>query len=143
MGERNAMLFSLETAKAIPSEDLPDDFFDLTIDDAKKLLRDVRKQMHGMDNSPLLTSNLRNLEESKKQLRQINRYKKTIIRVQFPDRTVLQGTFAPNDTVKNVLDFVRDYLEDKSLHFHICKDSIYPNMMNLNSVILFCRFNAS
>lgn len=115
------MLFSLETAQAVPSEDLPDDFFELTIDDARKILRDVKKQRHNMDNAPLVTSAFRDLEESKKQLRHLNKYKKAIIRVQFPDRTVLQGTFTPVDTIDDVMKFVREYLEDKSLNFYVCK----------------------
>lgn len=68
------MLFSLESAQSVPSEDLPDDFFELTIDDAKKILRDVKRSRHEMDNQMLKTSQLRSLEESKKQLRQLNRY---------------------------------------------------------------------
>ncbi|XP_056649171.1 tether containing UBX domain for GLUT4 [Diorhabda sublineata] len=119
LGKRNALLFSPETASAVPSEDLPDDFFDLTIDDAKKLLKDVKKELHNIENSPLLTSNLRNLEESKKQLRSLSIYKKTIIRIKFPERVVLQGTFAPSDTIRDVIEFIRDYLENKSLRFYV------------------------
>lgn len=115
------MLFSLETAQAVPSENLPDDFFDLTIDDARKILRDVKKQRYNMENTPLMTSALRDLEDSKKQLRHLNKYKKAVIRIQFPDRTVLQGTFAPVDTIEDVMKFVREYLEDKSLNFYVCK----------------------
>lgn len=126
------MLFSLETAQAVPSEDLPDDFFELTIDDARKILRDVKKQRNGTDNAPLMTSALRNLEDSKKQLRQLNKYKKAIIRVQFPDRTVLQGTFAPVDTIGDVVKFVKEYLEDKSLNFYVCKLKMF-NSLNGNS----------
>lgn len=113
------MLFSFETAQAIPRENLPDDFFDLTIDDAKKILRDVRMQQTGTSNAPLMTSALRNLEESKKQLRQLNKYKKAIIRVQFPDRTVLQGTFKPTETIKDVIEFVREYLDDTSIPVYL------------------------
>ncbi|CAG9818454.1 unnamed protein product [Phaedon cochleariae] len=119
LGERNAMLFSLETAQAVPSEDLPDDFFDLTIDDARKILRDVKKQRFHMDNTPLMTSALRNLENSKNQLRQLNRYKKAVVRVQFPDRAVLQGTFKPTETVKDVVEFVRGFLQDTSTEFYV------------------------
>ncbi|KAJ8982394.1 hypothetical protein NQ317_012432 [Molorchus minor] len=61
LGARNAMLFSLESAQAVPSEDLPDDFFELTINDARQILRDVKRQRHYMDNTPLMTSTLRNL----------------------------------------------------------------------------------
>ncbi|GJQ70818.1 hypothetical protein Trydic_g745 [Trypoxylus dichotomus] len=119
LGERNAMLFSLETAQSIPSEDLPDDFFELTINDAKKLLRDIKRRRLELENRPLLTSNLRDLEESKKQLQQLNTYTKTIIRVQFPDRTVLQGTFSTVDEVRTVVNFVREYLENQDLNFYL------------------------
>ncbi|CAH1992222.1 unnamed protein product [Acanthoscelides obtectus] len=121
LDNNNAMLFSLESAKAIPSEQLPDDFFELTINDARKILRDMKMQRHNMENQPLTTTEQRKLEESKKQLRQLNKYKKAIIRVQFPDRNVLQGTFSPIDTIKTVCDFVKVYLEDKSLKFYLCK----------------------
>ncbi|CAG9771038.1 unnamed protein product [Ceutorhynchus assimilis] len=118
-GERNGMIFSLESAHSVPSEELPDDFFDLTIDDAKKILRDVKKKRHELENQVLKTSQLRTLEESKKQLRNLNKYKRAIIRVQFPDRTVVQGTFKPTETVRDVLDFVKGYLEDQNIDFYI------------------------
>ncbi|KAG5891262.1 hypothetical protein JTB14_019669 [Gonioctena quinquepunctata] len=117
LGDRNAMLFSLESAQAIPSEDLPDDFFELTIDDARKILRDVKKQRN--TDVPLMTYTLRKLEESKKQLRQLNRYKKAIIRVQFPDRAVLQGTFQPTETIADVVEFVRGFLEERICKFYV------------------------
>lgn len=116
------MLFSLETAQSVPSEDLPDDFFELTLDDAKKLLRDIKKRRLELEARPLLTSNLRQLEESKKQLRQLSTYTKTIIRIQFPDRNVLQGTFSTKENVHSVVCFVREYLENKNLNFYLCKD---------------------
>jgi len=118
-GARNGMIFSLESAQSVPSEDLPENFFELTIDDAKKILRDVKKKRNELENQQLRTSQLRKLEENKKQLRQMHRYKKAIIRVQFPDRTVIQGTFKPTETVQDVLDFIRSYLEDQNLDFYI------------------------
>ncbi|XP_022917520.1 tether containing UBX domain for GLUT4 [Onthophagus taurus] len=119
LGDRNAMLFSLETAQNVRTEDLPDDFFELTIEDAKKLFRDIKKRRMELENSPLMTSALRNLEESKRQLNVMNRYKKTIIRVQFPDRAVLQGTFLITEDIKCVMEFVRSYLENKNLDFYL------------------------
>ncbi|KAL1517772.1 hypothetical protein ABEB36_001495 [Hypothenemus hampei] len=118
-GDRNGMIFSLESAYSVPSEDLPDDFFDLTIDDAKKILRDVKRKRHELENQVLRTSQLRSLEESKNQLRQLNRYKRAIIRVQFPDRIVVQGTFKPTETVQDIINFIRTYLEDESMDFYI------------------------
>lgn len=114
------MVFSLETAESVPASDLPEDFFELTIDDAKKILRDIRKRRSEMEDAQLMTSALRNLEESKKQLRLLNRYKQAVIRVHFPDRTVLQGTFAPTDTIADIVNFVRQYLEEPNMDFYLC-----------------------
>lgn len=134
------MLFSWETANAVPSEELPDDFFDLTIEDAKKILRDVKRTRNNLENAPLRTAALRNLEESKQQLRQLNKYKKAIIRIQFPDRTVLQGTFAPSDTVESVLDFIREFIEDKSLDFYVCKFIIFTFIIGGINFIVVADF---
>lgn len=135
------MLFSLESAQSLPSEDLPDDFFELTIEDARRILRDVKKQSRGTENTPLLTAAMRQLEESKKQLRQLNRFKKAIIRIQFADRIVLQGVFAPTDSMVNVMEFVREFLEDGSKKFYLCKYRIYFMSKKLKTV--FCRLNSS
>lgn len=115
------MVFSLETAEAVSTNDLPDDFFELTIDDAKKILRDIRRKRHEMENAQLMTSALRNLEESKKQLRLLNKYKQTVIRIHFPDRTVLQGVFTPTDTIADIVSFVRQYLEEPDTDFYLCR----------------------
>lgn len=115
------MAFSLETAQHIPTEDLPDDFFDLTIDDARKLLTDMKRRRLQLENGQLMTSAMRELEESKRQLSRLNTYRNAIIRVQFPDRTVLQGTFKPSEDIAAVIDFIRSYLEDESINFYICK----------------------
>lgn len=119
MGKRNALAFSQETARAVPSQDLPEDFFQLTISDAKKLLRDIKKRRMQIEAQPLLTAKLRSLEESKKQINFLNKYKECILRVYFPDSTVLQGTFKPVEKISDVVEFVREFLEDPSLDFYL------------------------
>ncbi|XP_063915283.1 tether containing UBX domain for GLUT4 isoform X3 [Zophobas morio] len=119
LGDRQAMLFSLESARSLPAEDLPDDFFELTIDDAKKILHDIKRKRHEMENANLMTAAMRTLEESKKQLRQLHKYKQSVIRVQFPDRTILQGSFKPRETIQDVKNFVKNYLEEENLDFHL------------------------
>uniref|UniRef100_A0A1Y1LUR2 TUG ubiquitin-like domain-containing protein n=1 Tax=Photinus pyralis TaxID=7054 RepID=A0A1Y1LUR2_PHOPY len=121
VGPRNAMIFSQDTAEAVPSEDLPDDFFELTITDAKKLLKDLKKRRVELDNLPLQTSTWRSLLKSTDELTRMNRYKKSIIRIHFPDQMILQGVFKPLDTLQMVFDFVRDYLENRDLDFYLCK----------------------
>lgn len=119
LGMRNAMIFSLETAQTVRNEDLPDDFFELTIEDAKRLMGDIKRRRHQLENGHLQTHAMRSLEENKRQLRQLAQYKSTVIRVQFPDRTVLQGCFKPIETIGVVQEFVREYLEDGSIDFYL------------------------
>lgn len=119
IGERKGLIFFVGTGAPKHIEEPPDDFFDLTINDAKTILRDVRKDAQENEEKPLMTSALRELEESKKQLRHLNKYRKCIIRIQFPDRFILQGVFSPKDSIKIVSDFVKDHLAATDLPFYL------------------------
>lgn len=92
----------------------------MSVNDIKVLLRDLQCQAQGLDDAPLLTAKMRELDESKKALQMISRYKDTVIRVQFPDRHVLQGTFLAIDTVGTVMEFVREFIVDARLEFFLC-----------------------
>lgn len=115
------MLFNLNAANSPKTADLPDSFFDLNIQDIKLLIKDLRSQAQGTVDQPMLTEKMREMEEEQSQLNKLNRYKAVIIRVQFPNRYVLQGTFTPYETVEKVLDFVRSYLMNADINFHLCK----------------------
>lgn len=121
MGERNAVLFTQDAAKAANLSDLPDSFFDLNVNDLKLLIKDLRTQAEGTVEQPLMTAKLREMEDEQKQLTLLNQYKTVIIRIQFPNRYVLQGTFTPYDTIKTVSDFVRSYLSTADTGFYLCK----------------------
>lgn len=121
MGERNALLFNQAGAKAIPNEDLPDNFFELTVDDAKALLRDAKRQREQLEESPLTTNAQRELVRNKATLNKLHKYRRTIIRIQFPNQMVLQGIFGPLETVEMVKDFVKDYLAQPEQEFVLCK----------------------
>ncbi|PNF41431.1 hypothetical protein B7P43_G13793 [Cryptotermes secundus] len=119
LGERNAIAFSLEMAHAVPFEDLPDDFFELTLEDARAIYRDLKRRRDEMEEAPFVTNAQRSLEESKRVLSQLNQYRQTVIRIHFPDRTVLQGTFFPLETIKAVMNFIRGHLENPDIEFHL------------------------
>jgi tether containing UBX domain for GLUT4 len=78
-----------------------------------------------MEEESLVTSAQRSLEESKRVLSQLNQYRRTVIRIHFPDRTVLQGIFLPLETISTVMDFVRGHLEDPEIEFHLCEYKHY------------------
>ncbi|KAH8381437.1 hypothetical protein KR093_004770 [Drosophila rubida] len=118
IGPRNAVLFSLDAANR-HNDDLPDSFFDLTVNDLKMVLRDLKRTASGNEDAPLLTSNLRELERQKAMLAKLNQYKDCVIRIQFPSRYVLQGIFKPHEPLSRVEDFVREFLSNPSEQFHL------------------------
>ncbi|XP_058825136.1 tether containing UBX domain for GLUT4 [Topomyia yanbarensis] len=118
IGDREALLFHLETAERSTFEH-PDSFYEITVSDVRKMYADLRKQVKELEEAPLMTSELRQLEDSKRVLNNLSRYKTTIIRVQFPDRYVLQGIFKPHESVSDVMTFVRDNLDDSTVDFYL------------------------
>lgn len=68
-----------------------------------------------------MTAKLREMEDEQSQLSRLNRFKVVIIRVQFPNRFVLQGKFTPFETIETVMDFVRPYLLESVDAFYLCK----------------------
>lgn len=119
VGERNALIFSPANEGPKMEVDLPDDFFNITVDDVRYLMRDLRQLREDMDNQPLTTSATKELNTSSKTLSLLHSYKHTVIRVQFPDRLVLQAIFSPLDTVETVMEFVGQFLEQPDLSFYL------------------------
>lgn len=141
LGDRNAVLFSLETAQRASFDDIHDSFFELTVNDVRTLLRDLKAQAQNLDDAPLLTARMRAMHQTGQTLVNLNRYKKAVIRIQFPDRLVLQGTFAPIDTVQMVMDFIRPYLENDKIDFHLCMcERVVCNHRPRKSWIIFVFF---
>lgn len=118
LGDREAVLFHVESAEQRNFE-LPDSFFDVTVADVRKMYADLRNKVKDLDEAPLMTSELRQLEDSKKVLNDLARFRVTVIRVQFPDRYVLQGIFKLHETVADVRAFVTGFLQDSNLDFHL------------------------
>lgn len=121
LGERSAVLFIQDATKAANSNDLPDSFFDLNVNDLKLLIKGLRTESGGTVEQPLMTTKLREMEEEQKHLSMLSRYKTVIIRIQFPNRYVLQGSFTPYETIETVIEFVRLYLASPNTDFHLCK----------------------
>lgn len=121
LGDRNAVLFTLDSAISANLNELPDSFFELNVNDLKLLIKQLRTEVEGAGDQPLMTAKLREMEEEQNQLSRLNRYKTVIIRIQFPNRYVLQGTFTPYETIENVMEFVQPYLLDPKIDFCLCE----------------------
>lgn len=114
------MIYSLESVVNSSFEDIPDSFFDVTISDVRVLMSQLKDVTRSMDNAPLMTSKLRELEDAKRTLSQL-KYRETLIRVQFPNRLVLQTVFKPIDTIGRVKEFLGRFLVAEVEEFELCK----------------------
>ncbi|CBJ34249.1 conserved unknown protein [Ectocarpus siliculosus] len=74
---------------------------------AKKVARQIAERKK-QDEVPFQTKAMREIER----LQKSTVYRTTVIKVQFPDRVVLQATFASTEGVKDLLDVVKSSLED-------------------------------
>uniref|UniRef100_A0A8C8TKL1 ASPSCR1 tether for SLC2A4, UBX domain containing n=1 Tax=Peromyscus maniculatus bairdii TaxID=230844 RepID=A0A8C8TKL1_PERMB len=86
-----------------PAE-VPDEFFEVTVDDVRRRLAQLKSERKRLEEAPLVTKAFREAQMKEK----LERYPKVALRVLFPDRYILQGFFRPSETViappKMVLD---------------------------------------
>lgn len=142
IGTQKAIAFMQPDDTEDELEDLPNDFYDLTIEEVRKLYHDLQQHRLELENTPLITANKR--EENIKQTSQqkLLMYKNAVVRVQFPDRMILQGIFSPNDTIEDVINFVKTYLQTPDKPFHIfttpLKEVLDPTTTLFNAKFVPC-----
>ncbi|XP_046532887.1 tether containing UBX domain for GLUT4 isoform X3 [Equus quagga] len=105
-----------ELLQAWPAE-LPDEFFEVTVDDVRRRLAQLKSERKRLEEAPLVTKAFREAQMKEK----LERYPKVVLRVLFPDRYILQGFFRPSETVGDLRDFVRSHLGNPELPFHLCE----------------------
>ncbi|XP_035949398.1 tether containing UBX domain for GLUT4 isoform X2 [Halichoerus grypus] len=103
-----------ELLQAWPAE-LPDEFFEVTVDDVRRRLAQLKSERKRLEEAPLVTRAFREAQMREK----LERYPKVVLRVLFPDRYILQGFFRPNETVGDLQDFVRSHLGNPELPFYL------------------------
>ncbi|XP_076584139.1 tether containing UBX domain for GLUT4 [Chaetodon auriga] len=115
--EREPLIYHLDSLSRHSDDhgDLPDEFFEVTVDDVRKRFAQLKSERKSLEEAPLMTKSLREAQLKEK----MERYPKVVLRVQFPDRHVLQGFFRPLETVGAVRHFVRSHLEDPRLSFYL------------------------
>uniref|UniRef100_A0A182W5N1 UBX domain-containing protein n=1 Tax=Anopheles minimus TaxID=112268 RepID=A0A182W5N1_9DIPT len=118
LGERHAVLYHASTAER-EQVDVADSFFDLTVPEMMQLYKQLQDRVKSYEDAPLLTEELRELERNQQLLSNMNRYRQAVIRVQFPDRHILQGVFKVHEKVEHVMEFVRGYLADSNQSFYL------------------------
>ena len=92
---------------------LPDDFYEVSGAEAKAAVAAAAAKREA--DSTLKTSATREAEAARRR----RRYRKAIVRVRFPDGTMLQGTFGARATVAHVLGWVSDALREPGHEFEL------------------------
>ncbi|XP_067288341.1 tether containing UBX domain for GLUT4 [Pseudorasbora parva] len=114
--DREPLVFHLDSgARRHDDGELPDEFFEVTVDDIRKRFAQLKSERRAFEEAPLMTKSLRESQMKEK----LDRYPKVALRVQFPDRQVLQGFFRPLETVSALRSFIRSHLQDQHLQFYL------------------------
>ncbi|KAM3921666.1 tether containing UBX domain for GLUT4 [Leptodactylus fuscus] len=105
----------LEEGGSFGSQELPDDFFEVTVDDVRRRFAELRSERKRLEEAPLMTKSLREAQLKEK----LERYPKVVLRVLFQDRYILQGFFRVSETVGAVREFVAKHLEESEIPFYL------------------------
>ncbi|KAK6122409.1 hypothetical protein DH2020_043851 [Rehmannia glutinosa] len=106
------VFFSVPESVAAKIE-LPDSFYNLT---AEELRREADARKKKLEESKLLIPKSYREKQAKAAKKW---YKKTVIRIQFPDGVVLQAIFSPSESTGALYEFVSNALKDPSLEFEL------------------------
>lgn len=68
---------------------VPDSFYELSPAEFKALMAGQKKKREALENAPFVTSAMREMEQEER----LKKFKKTVIRVRFPDRVQVQLAF--------------------------------------------------
>lgn len=94
---------------------IPDSFFEPTTSELTSALNTYSKHTDRLQNATMKTKKMREAEEKQR----MGRFRNVLIRIQFPDRVVLQGVFEPQSKIRQVVRFVKAALLDaRNVKFH-------------------------
>ncbi len=119
VGEQNAVVYladDLSSGRRKKKLRQPaESFFEVTVDEVKRRQRELKEETRRLEQGEqLLTRGVRDSQKEAEKLRVLGRYRKTVVRIQFPDRHVLQAAFLSGSKVSEVRDFVRRFLRPEA-----------------------------
>ncbi|XP_045766666.1 tether containing UBX domain for GLUT4 [Maniola jurtina] len=142
VGSQKAIAFVQPDVAEDELSDLPDDFYELSLEEVRKMYHELQKRRMELENTPMLTSAKREELEQQASVQKLNTYKNVVVRIQFPDNMILQGVFTPDNTIEDVQKFVKEHLHSQDKPFHIfttpLKESLDPKMTLLEAKFVPC-----
>lgn len=142
IGSQKAIAFMQPDGNEEELSDLPDDFYELTIEEVRKIYHELQKRRIELENTPMLTSTKREEFAQQETASKLNTYKNVVVRIQFPDNIILQGVFNPNNTLEDVQNFIKEHLQVQDKPFHIfttpLKETLDPKTTLLEAKFVPC-----
>ncbi|CAK1586163.1 unnamed protein product [Parnassius mnemosyne] len=142
LGAQKAIAFMQPDEMEDELQDLPDDFYDLTIEEVRKMYHELQQRRIELENTPLMISTQRSDIEKQIAEQKQNTYKNAVVRIQFPDHMILQGIFSPLQTIEEVMNFIKEYLQNPDKPFVIfttpLKEPLDPKMTLLEAKFVPC-----
>ncbi|CAG8474650.1 325_t:CDS:2 [Paraglomus occultum] len=114
--DRNVKVYNPPPANMqITHIELPDSFYELTPTELKYLIAMQKAKNTALENAVLKTKAVREQEEVARE----RKYPKTLIRIRFPDRTQLEGSFLSKEPVEELYKFVREAVRTPAREFYL------------------------
>jgi len=110
VGPHGAIVFSMMEESG-HYQDLDDDFFELSLDEVKHLYKGLKEEVKQLnEGGMMMTKEMREAVKEGEKLSLLSRYKSGILRIQFPSRHIVQGSFPPHTTISEVLAWLSPLL---------------------------------
>lgn len=107
---------------------LPESFFDPSSGELSSAFQTYAHRSDQLRNAPLKTKKMREAEAQQR----MSRFRKVLVRMQLPDRVMVQGTFTPQTQIRQVVRFLRAALIDaRNVNFHLF---VVPPKRTLNQM---------
>ncbi|GIX70183.1 UBX domain-containing protein 6 [Caerostris extrusa] len=103
----------LRPSEAAVQINLPEDFFNLSVEEIKREHNEKTESVELM--TQLRTKAMRERDE----IKELHVYKYALIRIRFPDNNILQGTFYVHERLSSVKNFVAENLYNPEREFHL------------------------
>jgi len=111
--DRQIRVFFSVPGSSVAGNDVPDSFYNLS---GEEIRNEARMRRERLEQSRLL---IPKSYKEKQALAARQKYKQAVIRVQFPDRVILQGVFLPGEATGSLYEFVASALKQPGLEFEL------------------------
>lgn len=106
-GNREVIVYDSADAPEFKPKEESDKFFEVTVNDIRRMMEDLKASVENAFNQPLLTQKLRKEAMNLK----FSVYKRAIIRFIFSNQIVIQACFKPTESLRIVYKFVKEVLQ--------------------------------